>query len=72
MAKIVKYTFDENGKRSWTLEDETIPVSNSEYSSGWADDTTTAPSKAAVYAKIQTVGGGEGGGLTQQQIEGLI
>lgn len=43
-------------------------VSNATYGAGWADDTSTAPSKAAVYAKIQTVGGGEGGGLTQPQI----
>lgn len=50
-----------------TKADNTI-VSNTEYGAGWADDTAIAPSKAAVYAKIETVGGGEGGGLTQAQI----
>ena len=41
-----------------TITQVSSSISNSTYGAGWADDTTTAPSKAAVYAKIQTVGGG--------------
>lgn len=33
-------------------------VSDSAYGSGWNGDTTTAPSKNAVYDKIQTISGG--------------
>lgn len=40
-------------------------VSNAAYGSGWDGDTTTAPSKNAVYDKIETLGNS---GLTQAQI----
>lgn len=52
-------TADGAGGAAWEAAGS-VPVSDAAYGVGWDGDTTTAPSKNAVYDKIETLGGGGG------------
>lgn len=74
MAKIVKYTFDINGKRSWSLEDDiTLKTINGQRIDGEGDLTVSASVtkesiEAVLTGEISTHSHAGGGGLTQSQI----
>ena len=81
--KVVKYTYDEFGRQSWSFQDvpEDAPSDTKEYvrkDGAWAEKTNTF---TLAKLDVETVLTGEitththpggSGGLSQQQIEGLI
>lgn len=50
MAKVVKYTYDENGKRSWTLEDEITSLS--ELTKDDSNQTVSTTEKTKIQQQV--------------------